>query len=658
MALLVSGLLMAAAFPTASPPGFAVDLSAWGISGPESLRFGILTQSQSSFQSQGTVYLSRLSNSAPQHSQAPQAIHPALKNESVIPTANAQGSVALGPHSLTVAHAMGAFQKLPTHAAIALSQDQLKLTVDQKGTGYGGGWINLSALATGQTGFLDLRGYKYLSFWVQSQGQFRLKLADRQGFKKEDAQDLGILAHFYQPRLSNHSHWRQVVIALDETLQPQGLDRSAIANLVLQADPQDHSIHSLTLRALTLHSQLPPQAPPFSVTPPPATGLPPAQPYHTWIWNTDELLGNPDTWQPLLSQLNQLWVGEVYLQWPDTKKNTKTSETLADLVKAFHTAHIKVHALDGAPYFAETQHHPEVFDTLDALAQFQNSQPKTSQFDGIHYDIEPYLLPGFFGARQEEISQSYVTLVKAIHQRAQALHIPFGLSLPFWLDMPDEFTGEALLVKQEGLTAPLYEHLQNHSDYVAIMDYKTHLLGPGGIIESAQNELNFARQHHKKVVIGLETMDLPDEHLFIFEGSPRRQQPPASEASMVFYQASGTTASRQWRVHLMEPGAVLPAEIRQSEQQWFWSLSPYAQVRSEQLSFAKKGPEALTDILRGAENTLGQDPAFGGIALHHSESLFSLMAKATDSFHFTSKGDPCGLTSVSAFNQPTKVISR
>lgn len=655
--LAFSSLLMSAS-PSAPPlPGFPVNLSEWGLPDhPDMLRFGVLTQSEKA------IYLSRLSKIIPQR---PQALPPAFQDKSIALAANPQGAFALGPHPMTVSHAVGKFQKSPTHAEISLNQDQIELTVDQQKGGYGGTWINLSALATGQTGFLDVRHYHYLSFWVQSHGQFRLKLADRHWFKKEDALDLGILAHFYSPFVSGQSNWRQVIIPLDHLKQSQNLDHASIANLVLQADPGESGSHHLLLRALTLHQQLPQNTPPFAVSPEPTASTNPStdrpsprQLYHTWIWNTEYLLSAPNTWESLISQLKTLSIGEVYLQWP----GDQNTGILADLIKTFHTAKISVHALDGAPYFAKAHHHQEVFNTLDTLAQFQKSQPQVSRFDGIHYDIEPYLLPGFFGAHQQEISTSYLTLVKAIHQRAQALEIPFGLALPFWLDMPDEFTGKALLVEQDGINAPLYEHLQRNSDYIALMDYKTQLLGQGGIIESAQNELNFARQHQKKVIIGLETMELPDEQLFTFEGSPRRQQPSTSANSVVFYQAAGAptdvNTESQWRAYFVKAGTALPTAISTAQHRWFWPLIPYAQVKSEQLSFAKKGPEALTDILQGAENTLGQDPAFGGIALHHSESLFALMAKTKNQFHSTSKGDPCGLTSVFAFNQPSKVLSR
>lgn len=667
----VFGVLLMSATPPKATEATAVVFSDWGLTGPESLRFGVLTQSKDA------LYLSRLSNTLPQRSNVSPLAANTVQRESVKLAADARGVASLGPLLTTAPQAFGHFQKAPTTASIALKplrqerfaqdEQQFELTVSQHATGYGGLWVNLLALTTGATGFLDLRDYKYLSFWVQSQGQFRLKLADRHWYEKEDALELGVLSHFYSALAPLPSQplptWRQVIIPLANHPQMQRLDRSAIANLVIQAYPDVSGPQHLVFRALNLHQHLPPSEPPFSLTlktqPPESKALKaPAQPYHTWIWNTEELLADSgsDNWPTLISRLKDLYIGEVYLQWPGNAY--ANPERLAALIQTLHEAHISVHALDGAPYFAEPLHHQTVFSTLDALAKFQATQPSVRRFDGVHYDIEPYLLPGFFGVRQEALTTSYLSLVKAMHQRTQALNIPLGLSLPFWLDMPDEFTGNALLAEIEGVTAPLYEQLQRHSDYIALMDYKTQLCGQGGILESAQNELRFAQKHNKKVVIGLETMDLPDEQLLLFKGPPRRERPQGS--SVVFYQTE-SLADTVWQVQHLPPSTSetsLPPEIATAQTRWYWPLTPYAQVKSEQLSFAKKGPEALTDVLQGAENTLGQDPAFGGIALHHSESLFLLMEKAENPFHFISKGDPCGLTSVFASNPSSKVISR
>ena len=647
-------------------PAFA--FSAWGLKGPEDLRFGVITQSDKG------LYLSRLSDSVPQRIESPPLTRSAPRNESVKPLANTpQGRFVLGPLSETVPEAFGRFQKFPTAADVSLQQicgdQQFDLMVTQAETGYGGVWVNLSALATGRTGFLDLRDYKYLGFWVQAQGPFRLKLADRRWFEKEDALDLGPLSHFYSPLpplpSALQTQWRQVIVPLANHPQVERLDRSAIANLVLQADPQTARPQHLVFRALQLHQSLPPAEPPFYLPATPVadaefSGLQtPSQPFHTWVWNTEELLADPGAWSPWIARLKRLYIGEIYLQWPGNAY--ANPEVLAAFIQALHTAELRVHALDGAPHFAEAVHHQAVFDTLDALARYQASQPAIRRFDGVHFDIEPYLLPGFFGARQRTLTHAYLQLVKAMYERTQALQLPLGLSLPFWLDMPDEFTGEALIAESEGQSAPLYEHLQRYSDYIALMDYKTELFGPAGIVKSAHNELRFAQKHHKKVVIGLETMDLPDEQLFVLKGAPDRERPQGISA--VFYQRADALAGdgdsdleASWQVQVLTPDSVLDANVSTAQSRWYWPLTPYAQVKSEQLSFAKKGPEALTEILQGAENTLGQDPAFGGIALHHSESLFSLMAKAKDPFHFTSKGDPCGLTSVSASNRSSKVI--
>lgn len=61
----------------------------------------------------------------------------------------------------------------------------------------------------------------------------------------------------------------------------------------------------------------------------------------------------------------------------------------------------------------------------------------------------------------------------------------------------------------------MHKHVQDVMDYVTIMDYRDFAEGPDGIIENGQNEVDHGSSIGKKVVIGVETYDVPGDPEFV-----------------------------------------------------------------------------------------------------------------------------------------------
>ena len=88
----------------------------------------------------------------------------------------------------------------------------------------------------------------------------------------------------------------------------------------------------------------------------------------------------------------------------------------------------------------------------------------------------------------------------------------YGVDIPAWFDERNEFF--ELVADVEG--RPLSELIIDIVDNVGIMDYRTHAYGTDGTIAHAQSELRYAAGLGKKVFLGLETSELPDETDFAF----------------------------------------------------------------------------------------------------------------------------------------------
>ncbi|MFD7154274.1 hypothetical protein ACFV9C_06740 [Kribbella sp. NPDC059898] len=138
------------------------------------------------------------------------------------------------------------------------------------------------------------------------------------------------------------------------------------------------------------------------------------------------------------------------------------------------------------------------------VLDYNRSVPAGARFDGVNVDIEPYLLPEWkepgttLPTDWLNLLQKFVDLRNKSGQR-----LLVGPAIPFWFDSSTCCTA----ITWHGKTAPLSDHVQDLTDYVALMDYTDTATG---IIARAEHELAYAAAigKPKSVVIGVETKDL------------------------------------------------------------------------------------------------------------------------------------------------------
>ncbi|MGW3495996.1 hypothetical protein [Streptomyces sp. NPDC001020] len=142
------------------------------------------------------------------------------------------------------------------------------------------------------------------------------------------------------------------------------------------------------------------------------------------------------------------------------------------------------------------------------VLDYNLAAPSDARFDGVNVDIEPYILTQW-KEPANNIPVVWLDLLEKLVQLRDASGQPllFGPAIPSWFDSS---TPCCTSVTWHGKTAPLSDHVQDLSDYVALMDYVDHADGTGGIIARAAHEVAYARQIRKpkSVVIGVETKDL------------------------------------------------------------------------------------------------------------------------------------------------------
>ncbi len=515
----------------------------------------------------------------------------------------------------------------------------LELSCNNQESGFCGLSIQLyDAEATyDERRYLDARSFSTLSFWVRGHhGHERilLKIADAEWELKEDALPIGEVADWL-PAARIDTAWQQVVIPF--SLLPGQIQRETLAMLVVEV---------MSLGATTVDlgpfafSSTPDSLPPL---PEPVTTAEPFQPPHkaTWIWNTVELLDDPNHRVALLDFLNREGFDRVFLQLPDGSDRrgdpgelTLDGDRLRPLLAAFHNRGIRVYALDGDAEYARPRFREGVLNTVDNVIRYNKESDENERFYGIRHDIEPYTLPGFHGARRESLLRGLLGLTAAAVARARAGGLVYGVDIPFWYDAPGEYTHEQVTVEFKGAEKPVSEHLIDLADDVSVMDYRTIAYGGDGTIRHASGEIEYAAAQGKSVFVGLETGALPDEILLEFRGAPKPGLPETMPADAIIILAPAGDSARVFHVpESARRDSTIDATLAESfEEQkvdpstlWWWPVSRRVDVPAAKITFAHHGVVRLDAVMEETAAEFAKYESFAGFAIHFAPSYMALV---------------------------------
>ncbi|MGV3523753.1 MAG: hypothetical protein ACO1RX_05980 [Candidatus Sericytochromatia bacterium] len=469
---------------------------------------------------------------------------------------------------------------------------------------------------------LDSREAAALGFWLRAEagaGKLRVRLADAAGEAGETALELGRLEKFYwgQPVAG----WQAVRVPLPST----GLDRGELAQLIVAADaPVSFELRGLALLGADL-ARLP--VPP-SPEPARAPRARPAAPERAlWLWEASELL-EPAQRDAAFDTLADAGMTRVFVQLTGTSGlpgEIKPDPLVWEgLLRAAYARGLAVYALDGDPRYAERAFHEGVLATQRHLLDYNRSQPPEARFAGMQYDIEPYLLPGYFGARQQALQTGLLDLVARLAQereQAGAGEFEMGLAVPFWLDAPDEWSGKRATLTHRGKTRLLGDHLLAHVDHLALMNYRTRSQGPGGLLANTAELLQRAADQGKQLWVGLETLPLPAEDHYTFSGAPKAGWPePKPHAQLALVEHA-----QQWELYFLAPGEKAPVpETARNRPIWHWPLQAAGHTDPRDLSFASLGRGRLEQEIAVLQDTLGAVAAYQGVVIHDLAGLRAL----------------------------------
>ena len=508
------------------------------------------------------------------------------------------------------------FARAPSMSAVSIARapddgPALAYSYDNAAGSFAGFWIHLFDFKRHPTErvFFDASPFTYLTFAIRGeQGgeDLALHIADRAWERREGSLLIGDLASFL-PGGRVQATWQRAWVPRDKW--PAGLNTRELASLVFLTNGEGRG--RVFLKDIAFTTRRDAEIPTAGKGEEPGRSLRRA----LWLWETPAVTSGPDARRRLVQFCRTEGITDLFLQLPYEAERVAEGwtiswdrERLRPLIADLHAAGVTVHALDGDPRFSLPEWHGRVIATIQSITEYNRESPPTERFDGIRYDIEPYLLPGFGGVRQTQILRQYLSIVAASQALAAQAGLVYGVDIPAWFDERNEFF--ELVANVEG--RPLSELIIDIVDNVGIMDYRTQAYGADGTIAHAQSELRYAEGLGKKVFLGLETSELPDETDFAFSSQG------SGGSRVVVEQIDDERARVSWIAE--EAWDRLSERPRTTTGTVILRESRATEVPSGKLSFAGYSRSEIEAVIEQTALELQQFESFYGFAIHSYES--------------------------------------
>ena len=217
--------------------------------------------------------------------------------------------------------------------------------------------------------------------------------------------------------------------------------------------------------------------------------LPPPPSISSYVWYAQSLATDHDQY---ISFCKEEGVSVLYVQY-----NPHVDlEIYSQFIGRAHLENIRVQLLDGAPDWSTESGKIKLDEDLNWLKTYQASVKENEQFDGLHLDVEFYLLDPPLDKDHRTI-ESYMALIDRANGFCEDNQLTLSCSVPFWL--------EEIKLDDTWPYKNLAEWHVHHVPYTVVMAYRNITFGPNSISRLVRDELEYAKASGNQVIIGLET---------------------------------------------------------------------------------------------------------------------------------------------------------
>ena len=609
---ILSFVAAACASSFSQPPSVSLHLPDWGLKSVSSIILGQCAMVHLSDGDQ--LQVQALFDKTVFQSSAPDSSAGMLP----VSAMNSQSINSLGGSSSTFAGNGAAASAI--HIVSKDRVEAVAVTYYKGGKGYCGLWMHLfnSMAPRDLRRYVDATGYTHLLVairGVKGNERVQLKVADRIWNEKEDAVAVGPLER-YVPAGKITTSWQIARVPLQYL--PKGLDRKNLATLVFEALSPSNGTFEIG---------------PIAFSRDPAARLLPAKQRSPsprqhgralWVWDTDNILHDNGT-DTLLTFIRTRKISTVYLGLPyDASRSRAAGGIVLDkmrlepIVRSLRSVGATVEALVGDKAFILPGQRNFVTNTVEHVVEYNASVTPEARFTGIHFDVEPYLLPGFTSPNQRWFTDNFLAMLKAFVPIARKGHLSVGADIPPWYDSANELANR--FIPSSG-DRPFYEQIIDLLDTVTLMDYRTDAQGDNGIAMLAVRELAYAERTGKKVFVGLETTPLPAETILTFREPLTKGIPQRVPVLLVMEKGEGS----EW-TYFQEQKELerwLQKKVGRSGM-YYWPVLRSTRVASSRTTFASFGMTHLEETMRRVEATFIKYDSFAGFAIHSYRSYMKM----------------------------------
>jgi hypothetical protein len=174
----------------------------------------------------------------------------------------------------------------------------------------------------------------------------------------------------------------------------------------------------------------------------------------------------------LLDRAAELKIGTLYIALDVDNGKVSNRDALRRFLAAAHARHMTVLAVEGDPHFITRSGRAVAVARARAIRAYNLGVVARERLDGLQYDIEPYVLPGFGISDPADLKKWSDTYRVLRHAFAR----PLNAVLPFWIadHRPGTDFVRNLAPSIDGITVMAYRDTPD-----AIVDVATRLLDVG-----------------------------------------------------------------------------------------------------------------------------------------------------------------------------------
>lgn len=209
----------------------------------------------------------------------------------------------------------------------------------------------------------------------------------------------------------------------------------------------------------------------------------------TWIWDTQTMKSDREE---ILAFAKQNGVTDIYLY---VDLDHATPEDYARFIIEASKEQIRVEALGGDPSWGLKEKRPYIQEFINWVGSYNTNVREEERFSGIHFDIEPYLLPEW-KTDQDVVLEEWLSNLEFVAKEVRlSSGLKVSLDVPFWIDQ----------IKVPGYADySVSRWMLKRFDSLALMNYRDQADGKDGMVSHALDIVKEASSLKKSVIVGVE----------------------------------------------------------------------------------------------------------------------------------------------------------